>query len=61
MRVFLVNPSHICFGTALITPRWLFVIAAATPARYGDPVLVDETLSPFDPKKRTSLAARTRW
>ncbi len=51
MRVFLVNPSHISFGTAVITPRWLFVIAAATPARYGDPVLVDETLSPFDPKQ----------
>jgi radical SAM superfamily enzyme YgiQ (UPF0313 family) len=51
MRVFLVNPSDISFGTAVITPRWLFVIAAATPARYGDPVLVDETLSPFDPKQ----------
>jgi len=31
MRVFLVNPSHVSFGTAVITPRWLYVLAAATP------------------------------
>ncbi len=49
MRIFLVNPSDIAFGIAIITPRWLFVLAAATPARFGDPVLIDETLSPFDP------------
>jgi len=51
MRVFLVNPSHISFGIAVITPRWLFVLAAATPARWGDPVLCDETLEPFDPSR----------
>jgi radical SAM superfamily enzyme YgiQ (UPF0313 family) len=45
MRVFLVNPSDVAFGTAVITPRWLFVLAAATPKRFGDPVLVDETLA----------------
>jgi radical SAM superfamily enzyme YgiQ (UPF0313 family) len=50
MKVFLVNPSHVSFGTAVITPRWLYVIAAATPACFGDPVIVDETLSPVDPK-----------
>ncbi|MGE3176331.1 MAG: radical SAM protein [Vicinamibacterales bacterium] len=49
MRVFLVNPSHLSFGTAVITPRWLFVLAAATPRELGDPVLCDETLDPFDP------------
>ncbi len=50
MKVHLVNPSHTSFGTAVITPRWLFVIAAATPASFGEPSLVDETLSPVDPE-----------
>ena len=49
MRIFLVNPSDIAFGIAVITPRWLFVLAAATPTRYGDPVIVDETLAAIDP------------
>jgi len=48
MRVHLVNPSHISFGVAVITPRWLFVLAGATPATWGDPVLCDETMEPFD-------------
>ena len=48
MRVHLVNPSDISFGTAVITPRWLYVLAGATPARYGTPRVVDETLEPFD-------------
>jgi radical SAM superfamily enzyme YgiQ (UPF0313 family) len=48
MRVHLVNPSDVSFGTAVITPRWQYVLAAATPARYGTPVLVDETLEPMD-------------
>lgn len=48
MRVFLVNPSHVSFGVAVITPRWLFVLASATPAEAGDPVLVDETLDPLN-------------
>lgn len=48
MTVHLVNPSHISFGVGVITPRWLFVLAAATPAKYGDPVLTDETLEPLD-------------
>ena len=51
MRVHLVNPSHVSFGTAVITPRWLYVLAAATPASFGDPFLVDETLSPVDPDR----------
>src|SRR5579872_2340889 len=49
MSVFLVNPSDNSFGTAVITPRWLFVLAAATPASAGDPILVDESLEPIDP------------
>lgn len=49
MRVHLVNPSDNSFGTAVITPRWLFVLAAATPSSVGDPNLVDECLEPLDP------------
>jgi len=33
----------------VITPRWLYVLAAATPAAFGDPVIVDETLEQIDP------------
>jgi radical SAM superfamily enzyme YgiQ (UPF0313 family) len=51
MRVHLINPSHVSFGIAVITPRWLYVLAAATPAEYGDPVLCDETLEPLDPSQ----------
>lgn len=48
MRVHLINPSEVSFGTAVITPRWLYVLAAATPASFGDPCLVDETLAAVD-------------
>jgi radical SAM superfamily enzyme YgiQ (UPF0313 family) len=48
MRIHLVNPSDVSFGVAVITPRWLYVLAAATPAEYGDPHLIDETLESFD-------------
>lgn len=44
MRVHLVNPSQLSFGVGLITPRWLYVLAGATPAEYGEPHIVDETL-----------------
>jgi radical SAM superfamily enzyme YgiQ (UPF0313 family) len=44
MAVHLINPSDSAFGTAVITPRWLYVLAAATPASFGDPRIVDETL-----------------
>src|SRR5262245_12026928 len=50
MRVHLVNPSHVSFGIGVITPRWLFVLAAATPARFGAPHIVDETLEVLDPE-----------
>ncbi|MGO9239785.1 MAG: B12-binding domain-containing radical SAM protein [Bryobacteraceae bacterium] len=49
MKVHLVNPSDMAFGTAVITPRWLYVLAAATPAAFGDPVLCDETLERLNP------------
>jgi radical SAM superfamily enzyme YgiQ (UPF0313 family) len=48
MRIYLVNPSDVSFGTAVITPRWQYVLAAATPARHGTPILIDETLEPID-------------
>lgn len=50
MRVHLINPSDISFGTAVITPRWLYVLAAATPPRFGTPNIVDETLEQLDPE-----------
>ena len=48
MTVHLINPSHVSFGIGVITPRWLYVLAAATPSRYGSPALADETLEPLD-------------
>jgi len=50
MRVHLVNPSDNSFGTAVITPRWLFVLAAATPASAGTPILIDESLEQIVPE-----------
>ena len=44
MRIHLINPSDVSFGVAVITPRWQYVLAAATPREYGDPNIVDETL-----------------
>jgi radical SAM superfamily enzyme YgiQ (UPF0313 family) len=49
MRIHLVNPSDVSFGIGVITPRWLFVLAQATPRHFGDPILTDETLEPLDP------------
>ena len=48
MSVHLINPSDVSFGTAVITPRWLYVLAAATPRSFGDPILTDETLDPVN-------------
>src|ERR1700741_4697342 len=47
-RVPLINPSDVSFGVAVITPRWLYVLAAATGTEWGDPRLVDETLERLD-------------
>jgi len=49
MTIYLVNPSHVSFGIGVITPRWLYVLAAATPESIGEPRLIDETLESFDP------------
>src|SRR5262245_17144872 len=46
--VHLINPSNHSFGVAVITPRWLYVLAAATGTRWGDPHLIDETLDPVN-------------
>lgn len=51
MLVHLVNPSDTAFGTAVITPRWLYVLAAATPRSFGDPAISDETLAHLDPAR----------
>jgi len=48
MTTYLLNPSHVSFGIGVITPRWLYVLAAATPPAFGTPRLVDETLEAFD-------------
>src|SRR5436190_5694863 len=47
-RIHLVNPSKHSFGVAVITPRWLYVLAAASGTRWGDPNIVDETLERLD-------------
>ena len=47
-RIHLVNPSAQSFGVAVITPRWLYVLAAATGTRWGNPNIVDETLDRLD-------------
>lgn len=47
MQVHLINPSHVSFGVAVLTPRWLYVLAAATPPAFGDPLITDETLERF--------------
>jgi len=44
VKIQLVNPSDTAFGTAVITPRWLYVLAAATPSEFSDPLIWDETL-----------------
>ena len=49
MNVHLINPSDKSFGTAVITPRWLYVLAAATPDSFGDAQICDETLEQLDP------------
>ena len=49
MKIHLVNPSDMSFGTAVITPRWLYVLAAATPEAFGDAEICDETLKQLDP------------
>jgi radical SAM superfamily enzyme YgiQ (UPF0313 family) len=51
MRVHLINPSDLSFGIGVITPRWLYILAAATPVEYGVPMVVDEALEQVDPNQ----------
>jgi len=47
-KVILVNPASATVGYGVITPRWLYVLAGATPVEFaGDPVLVDEPIKAF--------------
>jgi radical SAM superfamily enzyme YgiQ (UPF0313 family) len=49
-KVILVNPSLSTAGYSFITPRWLYVLAQATPLDLvGDPIVVDESIERFDP------------
>jgi len=50
MRIHLINPSDIAFRMSVITPRWLYVLTAATSAAYGDPLIVDETIEAVRPE-----------
>ncbi|HYW74333.1 MAG TPA: radical SAM protein [Pyrinomonadaceae bacterium] len=50
-KVVLVNPANTTVGYSVITPRWLYVIAGATPTDLaGDPLIIDEPITPFDPE-----------
>ncbi|HJZ67205.1 MAG TPA: radical SAM protein, partial [Blastocatellia bacterium] len=50
-RVILVNPSNWNVGFSFFAPRWLFVIAQATPVDLvGDPIVVDEAIERFNPE-----------
>lgn len=49
-RVILVNPARKKnVGFSFIVPRWLVVLAESTPRKFGDPILIDETIEMFDP------------
>lgn len=49
-KVILVNPANTTVGYSVITPRWLYVLAGATPTELvGDPIIVDEPITAFDP------------
>jgi radical SAM superfamily enzyme YgiQ (UPF0313 family) len=50
-KVILVNPANATIGFSVITPRWLYVIAGATPTELvGDPVVIDEPVTQFNPE-----------
>ena len=48
MKIHLINPNDTSFGIGIIVPRWLYVLAAATPERFGTPNVIDETLDYMD-------------
>ena len=48
-KVVLINPAMSTLGYSFFTPRWLYVIAQATPVDLvGDPIIIDETIEKFD-------------
>ena len=50
-KAIIVNPSLSTAGYSFMTPRWLYVIAQATPVNLvGNPVLVDESIEEFNPE-----------
>jgi len=49
-KVVLVNPANTTVGYSVITQRWLYVLAGATPIDLvGDPVIIDEPVTRFNP------------
>lgn len=51
-KVYLVNPASTTIGYSFITPRWLYVLAQATPVDLvGQPVIIDESIRAFDPEE----------
>jgi tRNA A37 methylthiotransferase MiaB len=51
LAVHLINPSDFSFGIGFMAPRWLYVLADATPQRFGVPRITDETLDALDPSR----------
>jgi tRNA A37 methylthiotransferase MiaB len=41
-KIHLINPAHVCSGFAIMTPRWLAVIAGATPASWQERLRVHD-------------------
>lgn len=51
-KVVLINPANSTLGYSFITPRWLFVLAQATPGDLlGEPVIVDESIEGLRPEQ----------
>lgn len=47
-KIILVNPANVCSGFAIMTPRWIPVIAGATPAEFASSVLsIDMAIEDF--------------
>jgi radical SAM superfamily enzyme YgiQ (UPF0313 family) len=48
-KIWLINPANVCTGFAAITPRWMPIMASATPEAFADQLmLVDEAVEPVD-------------
>ena len=59
MQVHLINPSHISFGVAVITPRWLYVLAGATSDRWGTPQDVADAVLYFASDEASFVTGQT--